>query len=147
MNLEQVSAALSEHVPKNAMIELDRSEQRLERFGRIAFGGFIIMVGLAILGILYTIVRYMILSGDNPWAGSLMAAFILFAGLTLVYVVFKEDLKEKRKKLAQGPTIEPTIEFEQDTNKLLNQPPAGRVASVIEDTTELLPIENKTRKL
>ena len=147
MNLEQVSAALSEHVPKNAIIELDRSEQRLERFGRIAFGGFIIMVGLAILGILYTIVRYMILSGDNPWAGSLMAAFIFFAGLTLVYVVFKEDLKEKRKKLAQRPTIEPTIEFEQDTNKLLNQPPGGRVASVIEDTTELLPIENKTRKL
>ncbi len=147
MNLEQISAALSEHIPRNAVLDLDRREKRLERFGQIAFGGFLVMVGLAILGILYTIVKYMILSGDNPWAGSLMAAFIVFAGLTLIYVVFKEDLKDKRKKLAHRPDIEPTIELNSGSDLLLNQPPAGQVASVIEDTTELLPIENKTHKL
>ena len=129
------------------MIELDRREQRLERFGRIAFGGFGIVVGIAVLGIIGTIVSRMILTGSQFWVGILLVAFIIFAALTLAYVFFNEDLKEKRKALSKARNSERAPELDVDTNRLLNQPPAGRVASVIEDTTELLPVENKTRKL
>jgi hypothetical protein len=67
--------------------------------------------------------------------------------LALAYVVFNEDLKERRKTLEKGRRADPPPELDVDTNRLLNQPPAGHVASVIDHTTELLPVENKTRKL
>lgn len=147
MNLEQVSTALTEQYPKGSTVDLERAERRLERFGQIAFGGFGIVLAIAILGIIYLIITKMILDGSQPWAGALLVAFIVFAALTLAYVGLNEDLKEKRMAAAKRRTTKPVPELEVDTNKLLNQPPAGRVASVIEDTTELLPIENKTQKL
>ena len=147
MNLEQISAALTDQYPKGSVIDLDRREQRLERFGQIAFGGFGIVIAIAIIGIIYAVITKMILAGDQPWAGVLLVAFLIFAALTLTYVVFNEDLKEKRKALRKQPALEPVAELVADTNKLLNQPPADQVASVIEDTTELLPVKNKTRRL
>lgn len=147
MNLEQISAAITDQYPKGSTHDLDRAEKRLERFGKIAFSGFAIVVGVAVLGLIGTIVSRMILTGSQFWVGILLVAFIVFAALTLVYVFFNEDLKEKRKAQTKGrKTVRPP-EPDVDTNRLLNQPPAGRVASVIEDTTELLPVENKTRKL
>jgi hypothetical protein len=147
MNLEQISSAITEQYPKGAMVDLDRREQRLERFGRIAFGGFGMVIAIAVLGIIYAIVTRMILSGTQPWAGALLVAFIAFAGLTLAYVFFNEDLKEKRKELTKRRIADPVPEPDANTNRLLNQPRAGHVASVVEDTTELLTVENKTRKL
>jgi hypothetical protein len=70
MNLEQAATALAEQFPDNARSEIDRKEQRLERFGKIVFGGFGIVVGVAILGILYAIVTKFILAGDQPVVGS-----------------------------------------------------------------------------
>ena len=147
MNLEQISAAISDQYPSGSMIELERREQRLERFGWIAFGGFGIVVGVAILGLIGIIISRMILTGSQFWVGILLVAFIIFAALTLTYVFFKEELKEKRKALTKERNAERPAELNVDTNRLLNPPSAGRVASVIEDTTELLPIENKTRQL
>jgi len=146
MNLEQTTSALLEQFPARKSVEIDRAERRLERFGQIAFGGFGIVLGIAILGIIYTIVTKMILSGDQPLAGVLLVLFLIFAALTLTYVVFAEDLKEKRKAMMKNPTAaeQPA---DADTGKLLSEPAATPVASVIEDTTDLLPLENKTRKL
>jgi hypothetical protein len=147
MNLEQISSAMTDQYPSGSAAELDQREQRLERFGRIAFGGFGIVVGVAVLGLIGTIISRMILTGSQFWVGILLVAFIVFAALTLAYVIFNEDLKDKRKALAKVRNAERTPELDVDTNRLLNQPPAGRVASVIEDTTDLLPVENKTRRL
>ena len=146
MNLEQTATALTEQFPGRKLVELDRAEKRLERFGRFAFGGFCLMIAIAILAIIYTIATKMIWSGENPWAGSLFVAFIVFAGLTLAYVVFKEDLKEKRKAMSKFPAGTDPIP-EPDTSKLLNEPAAATVGSIIEDTTDLLPVEERIRKL
>ena len=89
----------------------------------------------------------MILSGTQPWAGALLVAFMVFAGLTLAYVIFSEDLKERRQKAAKRPAAEPLVDFARNTAKLLNSTPASHVSSVIEDTTELLPLETKSSKL
>ena len=146
MNLEQVSAAMVDQYPTGSSIDFDRAEKRIERFGSIAFGGFGIVLFLAIIGIIYTIVTKMIFAGEQPLAGVLLVAFIVFAALTLTYVVFKEDLKEKHAANAIRREIELQPDFEVGESNLLNQPPASHAASVVEDTTELLPILNKPSK-
>ena len=146
MNLEQIAASLSEHFPARAEDDLELRSRRLERFGTFAFGGFGIVVGLAVLGIVYTIVTSFILSGNNPLAGVIMALFVIFAALTLAYVVFKEDLKEKRRALMKNPAAVASSP-EPDTNKLLNQGDPQPIPSIVEDTTDLLPVEKKTRRL
>ena len=147
MNLEQTASALSEQFPGGKAAELDRAEQRLERFGRIAFGGFGIVLGVGMLVLIYNIITKMILPGTQVLPGIGAILFLIFAALLLTYVVFQEDLKEKRKALAKRPASASPPEIEVDTNKLLNQPPVGHIASVIEDTTDLLPVKNRTRKL
>ncbi len=143
MNLEQVSAAMTDQYPGGSSLELDRKEQRLERFGRVAFGGFGVVVGVAIIGLIGTIVSRMILTGSQFWVGVVLVAFIIFAALSLAYVFFNEDLKQKRKELGKRRDLQHQPTLDVDTNKLLNQPSARHAASVVEDTTELLPILNK----
>ena len=146
MNLEQTATALVEQFPSGGPDRLALKEQRLERFGQIAFGGFGVVIVIAILGIIYTIFTNMILAGTQPLAGVILVLFLIFAALTLAYVVFAEELKEKRKKMMKNPAAA-TPTSEPDTNKLLNVPADPSVASVVEDTTELLPVEKKPREL
>lgn len=145
MNLEKTAALLAEQFSEGLASDIERAEQRLERFGQFAFGGFAVVLGIAILGILYFIVTKMILSGTQPWAGALLTAFIVFAALTLTYVVLNEDLKEKKKTPAKAqPEMQAreTAELERLTDGA-----SMPIPSVTENTTDLLQTENKTRKL
>ena len=104
-------------------------------------------MGVAILGILYAIVTKFILAGDQPVVGVILALFVVFAALALTWVVMNEDLKEKRKKRHSSVETPDQLAAEPVTNQLLQEAEATVVNSVIEDTTDLLPIENRTRKL
>lgn len=99
MNLEQASISLREHFPAGSVANLRKEEQMLEKFGKVAFTGFGICLLLAIGGIIYWIITKVILSGNQPLAGILIIAFIIFAALALGYVYWNEALKEKRQKL------------------------------------------------
>ena len=143
LNLEDTAKSLLAQIPSAESANLLKREQMLEKFGNVAFGGFGIVLLLAIGGIIYAIITGMILSGKNPWVGALLTAFIIFAALTLVFVVFNEDIKEKKKKLslqAQKELAEPKT-----TDKLLEEKPF-EPASVTENSTELLLTKHKTRK-
>jgi hypothetical protein len=87
----------------------------------------------------------MILTGTNIFAGILLIAFMIFAALTLLYVVFNEDLKERKQKL--NPTLKNELSEKQNTAKLLEEKLFSPIQSVTENSTELFPIENKTKKL
>ena len=145
MNLEHISTSLLEQFPTGQRADLQRRERALERFGQIAFGGFGIVIGAAIVGIISVILTKMVLNNTNFWAGILLIAFIVFAGLTLTYVFLSESLKEKRAKLGLQPA--PAALEGRETDKLLDESTMRPAASVIDDTTELLPVSNQTRKL
>ena len=145
MNLEQVSAALSEQLPDRD-VNIERSEARLEVFGNVVFVGFGIVIVAAVIGILYTIITKMILSGEAPIVGVLLGNFVLFAMLTLAYVVFREDLNERKKKARAVPAPAPESHVDIDTAKLLQDPIQESTPSVVEDTTDLLPVERRTRR-
>ncbi|MBC7898490.1 MAG: hypothetical protein H7070_00375 [Saprospiraceae bacterium] len=144
LNLEQSAQSLLEQFPSAKSPDLEKSERRLEKFGNVAFGGLIVVVLASVVGMIYTIFVKFILNGSGVIAGILLILFLIFAVLGLAYVAFNESLKEKRHA---GPKRygDPVLE-RFDTGKLLNENPFDPVPSVIEETTDLLPVENKTRK-
>ena len=144
MNLETVVQSLVEQFPGGERPDLVRREERLERFGRIAFGGFGIALLLGIVGIIYAVVVNMILTGERPWFGALVILFVIFAAMSLTYVVFNEDLKDRRKKAAQVPPRE--LEVPVVTGKLLDESRFEPIPSVTENTTDLLPSQNREKK-
>lgn len=145
-NLEQTAMSLLEQIPSAERANLLKKERALEKFGSVVFGGFGIVVLLAVVGMVYWIVVKMVLSGASPVAGVLLAVFLIFAVLTLTYVVMNESLKEQKSK--RSPDGIKDFETGVDTGKLLEEghfEPAS--ASVTENTTDLLYSVNKTRKL
>jgi hypothetical protein len=96
-----------------------------------------------ILGMIYAILDRMVFSGDRPLTGLLLSAFITFAVLTLIYVIFREDLKDK-KRSAQAPAPG-ELQMPGMTGRLLNEREFEPIPAVTEDTTNLLP-QSKTRK-
>ena len=115
----------------------------LETFGTVATGGLITVTVIGVSAIIYTILTKMILTGSSVLFGSLLTAFIVFAFLTLVYVVFKESLNEKqnKRKPSNSELSEP-----KNTSNLLEDKPFEPAASVTENSTELLYTKNKTQK-
>ncbi|HKP69825.1 MAG TPA: zinc ribbon domain-containing protein [Pyrinomonadaceae bacterium] len=142
MNLESTSDALREWRPSES-VSLLTQERRLERFGQFAFGGFGIVLVLAVAGLIYTIFTKMVLVGGQPVAGLLLIAFLVFAVLTLGYVVFNEDLKEKRKKA--GRTLPNELENPAVTGRLLEDKEFEPMPTVTENTTNLLPLPKPER--
>lgn len=145
LNLERAAESLLEQMPSAESAKLLKRERNLERFGNIAFGGFGLVLLIAICSIIYLIFIKVILSGNSVFGGILLIAFIVFAGLTLAYVAFNEDLKERKQKL--NPTLKNELSEKQNTAKLLEEKPFEPILSITENSTELFPIENKTKKL
>ena len=142
MNLESTAESLREWAPIESD-DLARRERFLERFGQFAFTGFGLVLLIAVIGLIYTILVKMVLAGDQPWAGVILINFIVFAILTLAYVVFKEDLKERRKKARPAHPNE--LESPAVTGKLLEEKEFEPIPTVIEDTTDLLPVRDRER--
>lgn len=138
MNLEGTAASVLEQFPDGSRSDLQRQERNLERFGKVAFTGFGIVIGVAVLGMLYTVLDRFILSGDSPVTGIIFIAFAIFAALSLGYVIWRESLNEKRAKLGVPANAElPTA----TTGKLLEESKFEPVPSVVEGTTELLKVK------
>lgn len=145
LNLEKTAESLVEQLPTAQKANLLKQERRLETFGNIAFGGFGIVLLLGIAGLVYYIFTTMVLAGNQPLAGVLLINFIIFAALCLIYVVFREDLKEKKQKI--NPHIDKELEGTRDTGKLLDEGNLQPVSSVTEHSTDLLYDKLRTKKL
>ncbi|MBK8467365.1 MAG: hypothetical protein IPL32_16235 [Chloracidobacterium sp.] len=55
MNLEETASSMLEQFPSGAVNALDRQEKALERFGALAFGGFWVVDGAAVVALIYVI--------------------------------------------------------------------------------------------
>jgi cation transporter-like permease len=142
MNLTDIAASFLQQFPHEGIANIRKHERMLERFGQIAFGGFGVVILTAVAGIIYWIVTETILTGQSFWGGILLIAFIVFAALTLVYVILRESVNEKKQK------INPQLVGNPDASVgRLGDASFQPAVSVIEDTTDLLPVENRTKKL
>jgi uncharacterized membrane protein len=145
MNLESVAESLLSQFPNAQQATLQKQEKMLERFGTYVFGGFAVMVGLGALSLIIGVIFAMVVSGIDPVKGILFALFLTFASLALSYVFLNEVLKEKRKKLKA--TTATALSPARETGKLLETGSFEPIPSIVEDTTNLLPVESRTRKL
>jgi hypothetical protein len=145
MNLEQTAGTLADQFGAVR----DVSSQSIDRFfnnlGKMAFGGFgaVLVIGIGYL--LVTVFRRFILDGTQIAFGVFLILFIVFAALSLTYVIYNESKKDRkplntRKQKANELSVP-------DTGKLLNEPSQMPTPSVVENTTDLLAVETKTRKL
>lgn len=55
MNLEQSATSLLEQFPGKERLDLKREEQLSEKFGKVAFTGFGIVIAIAIISFIYWI--------------------------------------------------------------------------------------------
>lgn len=146
MNLEETAASLSGQYGSDFEKSVAGWEKVFNTIGKIGFGGFCALVFAGIIGLIYVIIDSMILSGRQPIVGSFIATFIIFAALTLAWVVFNETQKEKKEKRITAPLSPPdTPELEPaNTNRLTDGAHIPTPASVTENTTNLLPAQKKT---
>jgi hypothetical protein len=145
MNLTDISASFLQQFPRGGIANIQKQERMLERFGQIAFGGFGIVILTAVAGIIYWIVTKVILTGESFWGGILLIAFLVFAALTLAYVFLRESLKDQKQKL--NPQLMAAELESPSAGPLLEEGNLQPAVSVVEDTTDLLPVERRTQKL
>jgi len=145
LNLEKSSESLLEQIPNAQNANLIKQSQLVEKFGNFALGGLGLVILTAISAIIYGIFSKMILTGANVLVGILLIAFLIFAALSLIFVMFNESIKEKKAKT--NPALKSELNEKQETAKLLEQKHFEPAASVTENSTELLFVENKTRKI
>ena len=140
MNLESTAEALRAWTPVDSD-EISRSYRVQERYGQVVFGGAGVVGILAVIGLIYSVLTKMILTGNKPLVGILVIAILIFAPLALAYVILNENLKEKRKKARPAPPNE--LESSPVTGKLLEEKEFQPIPTVTENTTDLLPVRDR----
>ena len=146
MNLMDIAASFLQQFPHGGNTNIRKQERMLERFGQIAFGGFGLVMLAGVAGIIYWIVTKTILTGESFWGGILLIAFIVFAVLTLAYVILRESINEKKQKI-NPQLLAAEAELPSTPPQLRERHFQPAAVSIVEDTTDLLPVENKTQKL
>ena len=144
MNLEQTAITLSDQFGPEGEISAGAVDRFFQNLGKFAFGGLgaVFVIGIGYL--LWIILTRFVLEGTQVTFGVFLMLFVVFAALSLTYVIYNESRKGRR---AVSRDEHPEELAAPDTGKLLNQPSQTPIPSVIDDTTELLAIEAKTRKL
>lgn len=143
-NLERTAESLAEQLSGDPALGLRGNEKALEKFGSVVFTGFGVAVAAGILGLIYIVLTRMVLSGAQPVSGLFLAAFLVFAGLSLAFVFWRESLKNQPSLTRPVPRNLPDNPV---TLRQLGDAAAFEPAqSVTEPTTELLMADGKTRK-
>jgi zinc-ribbon domain len=143
LKLDAISHAVAAQFPTKEYAELQKRKELFEKLGIFSLSGF----GVIGIAFLIAIVGYykMILFGADVifWSG--FAAFTVF-GLLSVFFFNYPKLFMKFEKVNPRLSPDDQEQFSQPTNKLLEDKPFEPIASVTENSTELFPVENKTRK-
>lgn len=144
LKIASIMQIVAEQNPDNEFLIL---QKRKELFDKLGVFALICFGGIGISYLFYKIIYYkMILFGENVMFWSAFLAFVVF-GLAAVFFFnypkffISEKLNELREKTAETEKNQIGAE----TNKLLNES-HFEPASVTENSTELLAVENKTRK-
>lgn len=145
LNLEKSAESLLEQLPTAQSANLLKHEKLIEKFGNFALGGFGVVVLFGVTILIYTIVKKFLVNGTDVYLAILLIAFITFALLSLIFVIFNESLKEKKAKI--NPVVKNELNEKRDAAKLLEEKTFEPISSVTENSTELLYAKNKTRKL
>lgn len=144
LNLERTADALLEQMPDGKGFTHTQISKTFEIIGKIGMGGLVGGGAVAVVLLIWLVFKKMIESGqtDKIIFGLFLIAIIIFAVLSLAYVIYQEYLKDIAKK--GNPVMQPQFE-KVNTAKLLQEKPFEPIPSVTENTTNLLFTELKTK--
>jgi uncharacterized membrane protein YvbJ len=144
LKVDAISQLVAEQTPTQEYAKLQKRKELFEKLGIFSISSF----GLMGIGFLLWKVMYykMILFGAEAIFWSAFTVFIIF-GLLSVFFFNYPKLFMNFDKL--NPRLAPAEneKVANPTNKLLEEKPFEPVPSIVENTTDLLPIESRTRKL
>lgn len=145
LNLEKSVESLLEQIPSAKSANLLKNQRNIDRFGTFALGGLSLVVLAGVGYFVWHVIEKFVLTGTNIFVALLVSAFFFFGILSVIFVVLNEIAKDKRKNI-EADVKENLIEPEKETAKLLEEKPFHPIPSVVENSTELLLVENKTAK-
>lgn len=144
MNLEASAESLMRQTEGG---EITPSDRRLEVFGSVVFSALGVIGALVLAGLVYTMVTRFVLTGEAIAFGIVLSLLIIFGGLALAFVVLNEGRKEKQAAHKGFASQQDSLSDAPNTAKLIESGHFEPVPSVVDDTTELLKVEARTRKL
>lgn len=145
LNLEKSVESLLEQIPTAESANLLKYQRNVDRFGTFALAGLSLTVLVGVGAFLWNVIEKYLLSGTNIYKALFVSAFVFFGILSLIFVILNEIAKDKKKDI-EVDSKENAIAAERETAKLLEEKPFQPIPSAVENTTELLLVENETRK-
>ncbi len=122
-----------------------KKERSIENFGNFVFNraGLVVLIGVIL--IISGIFLKVILTDNEVSFGISLIVITISMVLIILFVSF--DLFVKERKAQINPALTSELTEKKDTGKLLEEKPFEPAQSVTENSTELLSVENKTRKI
>lgn len=144
INLRVIAESLLLQITTARDANSSKKEVSIENLGTFAFSriGFALLISFIPL-IAFVFIKIILIDGNIVY-GTLIIFCAVFAELMAFLIGFKQSVKEKKAKI--NPALTSALTEAKDTGKLFEEKTFEPVQSVSENSTELLPVENKTRK-
>lgn len=139
LNLQETTKSLVAQVEfgKNAR-EL-KQLQLIKKLTDYGSGALTVIVSIALAFYVYAVLTKMIFSGERIFLGLVL--------LSMVYQFVMRHIRRLKRSKVKEINDELNLQSQRDTAKLIEEKPFAPVASITENATELLLVENKTTKL
>ena len=122
-----------------------KKERSIENLRNFALSRIGLALLISVIPLIAGIFLKVILMDGNIVFGILMIFCAVLAELIMLLICFNQSVKEKKAKM--NPALTSELSAAKNTGKLLEQKPFEPVQNVMENSTELLFVENKTRKI
>lgn len=133
LNLEDIGRSLALQVPAGGETHLERKKASIEKIGKVGLIGLGSVGLIGVAAMIYSIATKFILSGTNIAAGIIFIALLIFAVLSLVYVIGMKSLEDERKSHRTPPIVSDDASTAQLPENRPSPPP-----SIAEGTTHEL---------
>jgi hypothetical protein len=144
LKLDAIVQMVSEQFPTEEYAAMQRRKERFEKLGLVSLSLFAFLAFALVFG--WAAYVKIILFGADVIFGAAFVAMFVFGLLSVVFFNYPKmfmnfDKVNHRLPASADAELKPTT-----TARLIEERPFEPVPSVTEDSTDLLPVESKTRK-
>lgn len=145
INLGVVAESLLLQLTTARDANLSKKERSIENFKNFVFSRFGLFLLIAVIPIIFGIF-FKVIWGDNDI--SFGVSLIVIAVSTVLIILFASfDAFVRERKAQINPALTNELTEAKDPGKLLEEKTFEPIHSIAENSTELLSVENRTRKI
>jgi hypothetical protein len=145
LKLDAISQLVGEQFPTEEYARLQKRKELFEKLGLLSLSvfGFLVVAILFSKAVIYKIVLF----GEGFIFGAAFAALVVFGLLSVFFFNYPKLFMNFEKLNPRMSRIEDPDDAGLPTKELLEDRPFEPASSVIDESTELLKVEKKTRRL